>query len=159
MFHFEEQSSEGLAYIPLSVRFHLDASGCRISLAQWQALPLSEREAVCALPVPADSREATRACVARLSAALQAAGETPLAQEREAPLSHAGAGVGEDARELPAAVARQAALHRVAPPTAQAWCALDRFQRYALIKLSRRDTPNHDFLPALREFGLLSEAG
>ena len=36
------------------------------------------------------------------------------------------------------------------------WGALDRFQRYALAKLSRNtDKVNHDFLPAMKEFGLV----
>ncbi|MDI9681113.1 nitrate reductase associated protein, partial [Burkholderia cenocepacia] len=40
-----------------------------------------------------------------------------------------------------------------APALAQ-WQRLAPFQRYVLVKLSRKPTLNHDFLPAMREFGL-----
>ncbi|MGI4982227.1 MAG: nitrate reductase associated protein [Janthinobacterium lividum] len=43
LFDFEVPSSENLSYIPLSVRFHLDRSGQRISLDDWQRLPYDAR--------------------------------------------------------------------------------------------------------------------
>jgi len=40
-----------------------------------------------------------------------------------------------------------------APDLAQ-WRRLAPFQRYVLVKLSRKPKLNHDFVPAMREFGL-----
>jgi len=47
-------------------------------------------------------------------------------------------------------------LHGVTTPSDSDWARLAEFQRYVLVKLSRRSTANHDFLSALREFGCLS---
>jgi hypothetical protein len=56
--------------------------------------------------------------------------------------------------QVPAALLRQYALHHLPPISEPVWAQLSEFQRYVLNKLSRRATANHDFLPALREFGL-----
>jgi Conserved nitrate reductase-associated protein (Nitr_red_assoc) len=56
---------------------------------------------------------------------------------------------------VPPAVLKQCELHGTPPLSDAAWSKIDPFQRYILVKLSRRATPNHDFLPALREFCLL----
>ena len=42
----------------------------------------------------------------------------------------------------------------VLPPALAQWQQLAPFQRYVLMKLSRKPTLNHDFVPAMREFGL-----
>jgi len=56
---------------------------------------------------------------------------------------------------VPSAVLKQCELHGTPPLSDAAWSRIDPFQRYILVKLSRRATANHDFLPALREFCLL----
>ena len=55
LFDFEVQSSENFTYIPMSVRFNLDRFGLRISLAQWQMLPLEDRKLLARFPVADDA--------------------------------------------------------------------------------------------------------
>ena len=43
LFEFEHQASENLTFIPMCVRFNLDRSALRLTLAQWQALPHAVR--------------------------------------------------------------------------------------------------------------------
>ena len=62
LFDFEVESSENLRFIPLSVRFNLDRFGLRISLDQWQMLPLRRSRAARAL-----SRRGRRARSSRTS--------------------------------------------------------------------------------------------
>ncbi|SDV48155.1 nitrate reductase associated protein [Chitinasiproducens palmae] len=156
MFDFEVPSCDGLAFIPLSVRYHLDAGDRRISLAQWQALPMADRERLSDFPVPEAGHDAaaTADCVACLDRALAAAGSAPALDEQSTASGTGVPGLGEDAPAAPESVCRQAALHGMAPPDEAAWRRLGRFQRYALLKLSRKDKPNHDFRAAMQEFGL-----
>jgi len=44
----------------------------------------------------------------------------------------------------------------VAPPTDAAWSVLAELQRFALIKLTGDNHDNVNFLPAMREFGLVA---
>lgn len=41
---FESEAAQRLEWLPLAVRFKLDRTGMRVSLAQWQAVPLPQRE-------------------------------------------------------------------------------------------------------------------
>lgn len=50
LFDFELDSSENLTYIPMIVRFNLDRFGLRISLEQWQLLPLEDRKLLARFP-------------------------------------------------------------------------------------------------------------
>lgn len=45
------------------------------------------------------------------------------------------------------------------PPTATQWAALLPLQRFALVKLARSRHENENFVPAMREFGLLHDKG
>ncbi|NIF72588.1 hypothetical protein F3J16_20670, partial [Burkholderia sp. Ap-962] len=56
LFAFEIDSSEDFTYIPMIVRFHLDRGGLRISLDQWQLLPIEDRKLLARFPadVPVD---------------------------------------------------------------------------------------------------------
>ena len=47
---FESQACQSLQWLPLAVRFKLDECGLKLSLQQWQGLPLAERQALLALP-------------------------------------------------------------------------------------------------------------
>ena len=57
----------------------------------------------------------------------------------------------------PAAVTAFANAAGVSAPTAEAWRDLTVLQRFVLVKLSRDDHDNVNFVPALREFGWLGE--
>src|SRR6202000_1794271 len=56
LFNFEVESSENFTYIPMSVRFNLDRFGLRITLAQWQLLPLEDRKLLARFPVDEDAQ-------------------------------------------------------------------------------------------------------
>ncbi|WP_414451006.1 nitrate reductase associated protein [Burkholderia sp. 22PA0099] len=159
LFGFEIDSSEDFTYIPMIVRFHLDRCGLRISLDQWQRLPLDARKRLARFPV--------------------AAGAGPdIAPDRENPepdvrFGEALAGLllaqGVEAAEtfepepapgwanraaVPSALVSQCALAGLTAPSPAQWAALGAFERYVLAKLSRKPKLNHDFIPAMREFAL-----
>ena len=152
LFAFEQPSCEDFTYIPLSVRFHLDQGGWRLSLAQWQAFPYSDRVALAAHPVP-EAPADTLALSPAFDTSLAALAARDLREpvERMPPLQPM---PGDDADVVPDTVQAQCGFAGVAPLRTSQWSALSRFQRYALAKLARKAKPNHDFLPALREFGL-----
>ncbi len=55
---------------------------------------------------------------------------------------------------VPETVVHQANIAQLGAPTAAQWARLDPFKRYVLAKLSRKPDANHDFVPAMKEFGL-----
>jgi len=55
---------------------------------------------------------------------------------------------------VPAGIALQSELANLRPPGLEEWAQLAPFQRYVLAKLARKPEGSHDFLPAMREFGL-----
>ena len=55
LFAFEHASSENFTYIPMIVRFNLDRFGLRISLEQWQLLPLEDRKLLARFPADEDT--------------------------------------------------------------------------------------------------------
>jgi hypothetical protein len=61
----------------------------------------------------------------------------------------------EDAGAVPQAVVDYARAQSVAPPGLRAWAGLHVLQRFALLKLTRDNHDNVNFLPAMAEFGLL----
>ena len=150
LFGFEVESSDNLRFIPLAVRFNLDRFGMRITLDQWQQLPYDDRVLLARFPVEDDAaleKNFDLALEEMMKTHLNAAPEK-IAPDRERVWAHADA--------VPETVIRQSSLCGVSAPSLDRWGKLDRFQRYALAKLSRNtDKVNHDFLPAMREFGLI----
>ncbi|WDD95261.1 nitrate reductase maturation protein NarM [Burkholderia sp. FERM BP-3421] len=148
LFNFEVESSEDFTYIPMIVRFNLDRFGLRISLAQWQMLPLEDRKLLARFPADEDA-----AIEPNFDHALFEMLRTHADVEPDwfQPDAHP-AWRGVDA--VPAALVEQSALAGLAAPSCDAWARLAPFQRYVLAKLSRKPRLNHDFIPAMREFGL-----
>lgn len=189
MFDFEVISSQNLLFIPLSVRFHLDRTALRISLEDWQKLPMPVRVALTCYAV-GEPLSATGAGSALHEHApgipeggspdddfaayletvmLTHVGHSPATDVSGAgvsPVGDAGSDSGSptatplpvfpgDEETLPSAVAGQCELAGLPVLSDAVWQSLTRFQRYALVKLSRKkDRLNHDFVPAMREFGL-----
>ncbi|WP_144111534.1 nitrate reductase associated protein [Paraburkholderia sp. BCC1886] len=150
LFDFEVQSSENFTFIPMSVRFNLDRFGLRISLAQWQLLPLEDRKLLTRFPVEEDAEiepNFDHALFEMLRTHADVAPEwfTPDASP---------AWLRTDA--VPDGLLRQAQLAGLAAPALAQWSALPPFKRYVLAKLSRKPEANHDFIPAMKEFGLAS---
>jgi hypothetical protein len=148
LFRFEVESSENLTYIPMCVRFNLDRFGLRISLAQWQLLPLEDRRLLARFPVDEDVETEPNFDHALFEMLRTHANVEPewFAPE-ETP-------AWRDVSIVPGGVAHQAALASLAAPDVDAWARLAPFQRYVLAKLARKPESNHDFVPAMREFGL-----
>ncbi|WP_027777854.1 nitrate reductase associated protein [Paraburkholderia caledonica] len=147
LFNFEVKSSENFTYIPMSVRFNLDRFGLRISLAQWQMLPLEDRKLLARFPVEDDAEiepnfDHALFEMLRTHANVEPEWFTP----DEAPAWRSTDGV-------PESVVRQAKQAGLAAPSPALWAELDPFKRYVLAKLSRKQEINHDFIPAMKEFG------
>jgi len=148
IFEFEIASSENLNYIPMCIRFNLDRCKLRLTLAQWQALAYQERLEFTTYPLlgAGDSVDGFAQVLAERLASAQAGELAPMAETPDmawACTEHA-----------PSALLRQCTLHHLAPISDPVWGHLPEFQRYVLSKLSRRSSANHDFLAAVREFGL-----
>ncbi|MBY4831232.1 nitrate reductase associated protein [Burkholderia dolosa] len=148
LFNFEHVSSENLTYIPMIVRFNLDRFGLRISLEQWQLLPLEDRKLLARFPADDDTAiepnfDHALFEMLRTHADLEPEWFEPDAQP-----------AWRDTDTVPDALAQQSALAGVPAPALAQWRQLAPFQRYVLCKLSRKPKLNHDFLPAMREFGL-----
>jgi hypothetical protein len=147
LFNFEVASSENFTYIPMSVRFNLDRFGLRITLLQWQSLPLEDRKLLARFPVEDDAEiepnfDHALFEMLRTHANVEPEWFTP----EEAP-------AWRRTDSVPAGVAHQAALAGLPAPEVARWAELAPFQRYVLAKLSRKPASNHDFVPAMKEFG------
>jgi hypothetical protein len=148
LFNFEIASSENLTFIPMAVRFNLDRFGLRISLAQWQMLPLEDRQLLARFPVDEDATIETNFDHALFEMLRTHANVEPeWFSPDEAP-------AWRDTAAVPDDVVHQAMVARLRAPTRDQWAQLDPFQRYVLAKLSRKPEENHDFVPAMSEFGL-----
>ncbi len=148
LFNFEIESSENLKFIPMVVRFNLDRFGLRISLEQWQMLPHEDRALLARFPVEEDT-----AIEPNFDHALFEMMRTHANVEPEwfTPEDNP---AWRDTAVVPETVLNQAQLANLAPPGAAQWAQLAPFQRYVLAKLSRKTASNHDFVPAMKEFGL-----
>ena len=147
LFDFEVESSENFTYLPMSVRFNLDRFGLRISLAQWQMLPLEDRKLLARFPVAEDAEiepnfDHALFEMLRTHANVEPEWFTP----EEAP-------AWRNTDSVPDSVERQAKLAGLAAPSAARWAELDPFHRYVLAKRSRKQEINHDFIPAMKEIG------
>ncbi|MEI6000272.1 nitrate reductase associated protein [Paraburkholderia bengalensis] len=148
LFNFEIESSENLKFIPMVVRFNLDRFGLRISLAQWQMLPHEDRALLARFPVEDDT-----AIEPNFDHALFEMMRTHANVEPEwfTPEDNP---AWRDVAAVPETVLHQAQLANLSPPGAEQWARLNPFQRYVLAKLARKRESNHDFVPAMKEFGL-----
>ena len=148
LFAFEHASSENFTYIPMIVRFNLDRFGLRISLEQWQLLPLEDRKLLARFPADEDTAIEPQLRSRAVRNAAYARGPRPL-------VVPAGRAADLACHRHRAGVARAAErAGRADGARAAQWQRLAPFQRYVLVKLSRKPKLNHDFLPAMREFGL-----
>ncbi|HEX3382381.1 MAG TPA: nitrate reductase associated protein [Paraburkholderia sp.] len=147
LFDFEVASSENFTYIPMSVRFNLDRFGLRITLTQWQQLPLEDRKLLARFPVEEDTQiepnfDHALFEMLRTHANVEPEWFTP----EESP-------AWRQTDSVPADVSHQAGLAGLTAPSVACWAELEPFKRYVLAKLSRKPEASHDFVPAMKEFG------
>ncbi|MBN3854656.1 MULTISPECIES: nitrate reductase associated protein [unclassified Paraburkholderia] len=148
LFQYEVVSSEDLTFIPMCVRFNLDRFGLRISLAQWQLLPYEDRRLLARFPVDEDAEIEPNFDHALFEMLRTHANVEPeWFSPDEAP-------AWRDIGTVPNGIGNQATLANLQAPDIEDWAQLAPFQRYVLAKLSRKPEANHDFIPAMREFGL-----
>lgn len=148
VFQFEQDFAGSLRCIPMAVRFKLDRCGVKLSLRQWSRLGPEERSRM--LRLPCDRRDEIEAYRRELEELIQLRSSQPLEYLpiEVQPLWADGTGVPEQ-------VVQFAAQLQVSPPSSTQWAALSPLQRFTLVKLSRAKHDNVNFLPAMREFGLL----
>jgi len=149
LFAFEDDFVASLRCIPMAVRLKLDRSGIKLSLRQWSRFTKGDRQALLDLPCrTAVEVAAYRERLVELVALR--------AKEAAKPLADPPAPLWESASAAPHIVASFAASVGVTPPSARAWGELSELQRFALIKLTRDNHDNVNFVPAMREFGLVA---
>jgi hypothetical protein len=147
-FNFEADFVDSLRCIPMIVRLKLDTCGVKLKLAEWNRFTQSECEQLVELPCDRDSEIiAYKEYVSQLI--LQHTGHEAslLPIDPQPPWSND--------RQIPDTVAAKAAEEQVKIDLSQ-WVMLTTIQRFALIKLTRSQHENNNFLPALKEFGLLN---
>jgi hypothetical protein len=146
-FDFEADFVDSLRCIPMIVRMKLDTCGVKLKLAEWNHFTQVECERLVKLPCEGlVDISAYRDFVSKLI--FQHTGH-------EASLLS----IDPDPdwlndREIPYTVLAKIAEAGLAITIAQ-WASLTPIQRFALIKLTRSSHENNNFLPALREFGLI----
>lgn len=145
-FQFEADFVDSLRCIPMQVRYKLDTCGIKLKLPQWNQFDQAERSQLTRLPCGTpEETQAYRRWLAQLirDRCQEAAKELPVDPQPEWLTTNA----------IPAEVQDKTQAEGVAISPEQ-WAALAPLQRFALIKLSRSNHENKNFLPALQEFGL-----
>lgn len=148
IFDFEADFAADLRCIPMVVRFKLDRVGVKLSLRQWSKVGRDNRRQLLAL-VCDTLREidAYRQTLIRLVAMHSGDAIVTLPADPDPAWTNP--------TQVPVRITQQAQTSGVAPPTALAWSGLSTLQRFALLKLARSNHDNDNFVPALREFGLI----
>jgi hypothetical protein len=150
VFGFEADFAGSMRCVPMAVRLKLDQCGLKVSLRQWNRLSLEERNAL--LAQSCDGSAAMDAYRVRVTGLLAARGG-----ELPEPLPVEAAPPWADPHAIPAPIEACLAARGLAPLSLAQWAALAPLQRYALLKLTRASHDNDNFVPALREFGLLRD--
>lgn len=148
LFDFERDFAASLRCIPMIVRQKLDIVGIKLSLRQWSRFSREERGSLADLPCETEQEQA--AYSERVARLIALRSDEPLR-----PLATRGLEAWQKGAQMPDAVRIQAQADGIAPPTTAQWAALQPLQRFALVKLARSKHENENFVPAMREFGLL----
>lgn len=127
------------------VRLKLDTCGQKLKLSHWNALSLGDRQLLIDTPCQTDAEIAQyRQMLCDRVAAATGDIPKPLPIDPAPPWEQP---------QVPDSVQQNAQSHHM-HLTAADWQHLTPLQRFALIKLSRSNHENSNFLPALTEFGL-----
>jgi hypothetical protein len=148
IFAFETDFAGALYCIPMVVRRKLDLAGVKVSLKQWNRFALPEREQLVAqsCETPGEVDEYARYVVSLIQTRT----------DQPAQLLERDSGQEwNDPTLVPRRVVDYAIERQVRPPTLAQWAALTPLQRFAIFKLTRPGHSNENFLPAMREFGLI----
>jgi hypothetical protein len=155
-FEIEAEFVDSLRCIPMQVRYKLDTCGIKLKLQHWHSFSTSQRQSLIDLPCEtADEikiyRENLRSQVFQnlntYPNDLPVDANPDWFQVQSIPSC-----VLEQLQELEIAIASPQSQKK----WQEEWQKLTPLQRFALIKLSRSDHENNNFLPALQEFGLVT---
>lgn len=147
-FAFEHDFAGSLRCIPMRVRLKLDCCGIKLSLRQWsQFSPETRREL---LHLPCETAPEQAAYRDRLVALIAVHCDEP-----SKTLANNDDFLWRDTSLVPDCILAQARQGDVLPPDLVVWQTLHPLQRFALVKLARSRHENENFVPALREFGLI----
>lgn len=146
LFQFEQDFVDSLRCIPMLVRLKLDTCGVKLKLVHWNQFNSEERQSLLQLPCSTSDeiknyRQFLQDLITHKTG--QPATEIAIASN---PL-------WLDPEIIPDSVQSKAIETRLTLTQSQ-WRSLTPIQRFALIKLSRASHENHNFVPALQEFGL-----
>jgi hypothetical protein len=147
-FNFEADFVDSLRCIPMIVRLKLDTCGVKLKLAEWNHFTQAECQQLVDLPCEEVGEiETYKEYVSRLIF-----GHT---QQQASLLSIDPNPPWLNDREIPSSIETKASEVQTEISLAQ-WASLSPLQRFALIKLTRSQHENNNFVPALAEFGLVS---
>jgi hypothetical protein len=145
-FQFEADFVDSLRCIPMQVRYKLDACGVKLKLLDWNHFSQAERQQlVDQLCNTEAERQAYREMLHQFV--------TGHGGEHPSDLPILSSPEWHQAEVIPSSVQEQSHTFGISLTLAQ-WAALTPLQRFALIKLSRSQHENRNFLPAMQEFGL-----
>jgi hypothetical protein len=145
-FQFEAEFVDSLRCIPMQVRYKLDTCGIKLKLQHWHSFSTLQRQTLIDLPCnTADEIKIYRENLR--SQVFQNLNTYP----NDLPIDANPAWL--ELESIPSCVLEQLQELEISQ---EEWQKLTPLQRFALIKLSRSDHENNNFLPALREFGLVT---
>ena len=145
-FQFEQDFVESLRCIPMVIRLKLDTCGVKLKLVHWNQFNSEERQSLLEIPCStSDEIENYRQFLQDLI--------TQKTGQPATELAIASNPAWLDPETIPESV-QSKAIETGFKLTQSQWRSLTPIQRFALIKLSRASHENHNFAPALQEFGL-----
>jgi hypothetical protein len=146
-FRFEADFVDSLRCIPMQVRHKLDLAGVKLKLSHWNHLSSAARQQLVEAPyATSEEIQSFKALIYRL---IEEQGG-----DRPANLPVDPTPAWEDLTQIPESVQQKARSSDLEISLNQ-WISLSSLQRFALIKLSRSNHENKNFLPALQEFQLV----
>ena len=147
-FKFEADFVSSLRCIPMLVRMKLDNCGVKLKLAHWNQFSQLERQTLVDMPCTTQpQRQSYRQFLQDLVTVKTGKPASELAIDPNPPWLNE--------TEIPEPVRTKAKECEVTI-SLDSWSSLTPAQRFALIKLSRPSHENKNFIPALKEFGILS---
>ena len=148
-FQFEQDFVDSLRCIPMSIRLKLDTCGVKLKLNHWNQLNSTERQSLLELPCSkTDEIEQYRQFLQALITEKTGQPATELAILSNPPWFNL--------ETIPESIQTKA-TETGFKLTLNQWQSLTPIQRFALIKLSQSSHENHNFAPALLEFGLIGQ--
>jgi hypothetical protein len=145
-FQFEADFVDSLRCIPMQVRYKLDTCGVKLKLPDWNNFSQDERQQLVNLACETETE-------VQVYRKLLHQFVTGHGGDRPSDLPIDPAPEWHHGSIIPTSVQEQSNNFGLSLTPAQ-WASLTRLQRFALIKLSRSNHENRNFLPAMKEFEL-----